>query len=192
MTSGQLVKASITPIKPKGDRIECMFNPKEYTLSKKGGWETAQSSNKDSGEGNFSGGSGATLSLQLFFDTYLSRPSPTTVVDVRVHTDKLWKLMLIHEETKNKKTGKGHPPEVLFQWGGTWFFKAVITNMQQQFTLFLPNGVPVRAMVTLELQQTEDKALMAGSQTTHQISEQIRRSGNPNDQRDAMAGGRAS
>ncbi len=176
MTSGQLVKASITPINPAGGRIEFMFNPKEYTLSKTANWDSASNSTQDAGEMNFSGGQGATLSLELFFDTYLNRTGGLGgVEDVRVHTDALWKLMLIDERTKNPKTDKGKPPEVLFQWGSTWYFKAILKNMQQQFTMFLPSGMPVRATVRLDLQQTEDKALMAAGTSTAQISEQLRR-----------------
>lgn len=172
MTSGQLVKASITPINPAGGRIEFMFNPREYTISKTAGWDAAPSGTQDAGDANFSGGHGATLSLQLFFDTYLNRAG-----DVRVHTDRLWKLLLMDEQTRHPKTGKGRPPEVLFQWGATWYFKAILKSMQQQFSLFLPDGTPVRALVTLELQQTEDKALMAASSSSAQLSEQLRAGG---------------
>ena len=39
---------------------------------------------------------------------------------------------------------KGKPTSVLFQWGQTWHFQAVITDIEQQFTLFMPDGTPVR------------------------------------------------
>lgn len=174
--NGQLVKASITPMNPSGPPIEFMFNPKEYTLSKSANWQESSSSAQNHGEKNFAGGSGAALSLQLFFDTYLHRSggSLDTVQDVRVHTDKLWKLTLIEPQTRDAKTGKGRPPEVLFQWGSTWHFKAVIKSVQQQFTLFMPNGMPVRATVTLELQQSEDAVLKPKGPTTFQISERNR------------------
>lgn len=183
MSNGQLVKASIKPVNPAGEAIEFMFNPKEYTLSKTANWPEAGSSTSDAGQKNFTGGQGATLSLQLFFDTYLHRRggSLDTVEDVRVHTDRLWQLLHIDQQTKDPKTDKSRPPEVLFQWGSTWHFKAVIKSMQQQFTLFMPNGMPVRAMVTLELQQSEDARLMPAGPSTYQISEQTRRvAGNAN------------
>lgn len=160
MTGGQLVKAAILPVDPPGDPIECLFNPREYTVAKTNAWRSTDTGTSNTGDVSFGGGGGATLSLELFFDTYLLRSSPATVVDVRQHTDRLWNLMLIDERTRHDKTLRGRPPEVVFQWGATWLFRAVVTGMRQQFTMFLPSGTPVRATVTLDLRQTEDRPLM--------------------------------
>lgn len=173
MSNGPLVKAVIKS-RETSEYVECLFNPKEYQVQKTNNWGPADNSTKDAHDLTFSGGSGAKLSMQLFFDTYL-RDDQTTVQDVRKHTDKLWQLMNIKPNLTDPKTKKGRPPKVVFMWGKNWLFDAVITSMQQQYTLFMPDGMPVRAMVTVEFQEAlEHKTLMGSSDGTFQISERIR------------------
>jgi len=157
--TGPLVKAVLKPVNPDRDPIPCLFNPREYTLQRTNTWRSGENATHDVGDLSFGGGGGAKLSLPLFFDTTLYGAGGPGGRDVRAHTDRLWTLMLIDGRTRHEKTGRGTPPEVIFQWGTTWYFRAVITGMQQQFSLFLADGTPVRATVTLELQQTEDRPL---------------------------------
>ena len=49
---------------------------------------------------------------------------------------------------------------LLFSWGGTSFpggardgFRCVVTSVRQQFTLFAPDGMPLRAKLTVELKE---------------------------------------
>ena len=80
------------------------------------------------------GGNPATLTMQLFFDTYDTKEQAK---DVRKeYTDAIWELMMIDPTLKDKKSKKGRPPKVHFQWGKTWSFDAVITSLKQNFTLF--------------------------------------------------------
>lgn len=163
MSSGPLVKAIIRAIEPPNTVVECLFNPKEYQIQRSNNWGPADNSTKDAHDLTFSGSSGAKLSMQLFFDTYLTkRGNGTSVVDVRTYTDKLWEMMNINDALRDPKTQKGRPPRVIFTWGQSWLFKAVITSMDQKFTMFMPNGIPVRAMVSVEFQEAEEhKALRA-------------------------------
>ena len=173
MSDGPLTKASIYTVEGPKLQVDCLFNPKEYTVAKTNNWGPADNSTKDAYDLTFSGGSGAKLTMQLFFDTYL-RDSQTSVLDVRTHTDVLWQMMNICEDLRDPKTKKGRPPKVMFMWGKNWLFNAVITSMQQQYTLFMPNGMPVRAMVSVEFQEAlEHKTLMEG-EGTYQISERVR------------------
>lgn len=174
MTDGPLVKAIIKSIEGPKIEVECLFNPKEYQVQKTNNWGPADNSTKDASDLTFSGGSGAKLSMQLFFDTYL-RDNEKTVRDVREYTDLLWQLMNIQEALRDPKTKKGRPPKVLFIWGKNWLFNAVITSMQQQYTLFMPNGMPVRAMVTVEFQEAlEHRTLRGSGEGTYAISERVR------------------
>ena len=64
--------------------------------------------------------------------------------------------MQIDSDTVDKKSGKGRPPTVRFQWGDL-IFDGVISNLSEKLTLFLPaNGKPVRAVVDLTLTQIRD------------------------------------
>lgn len=164
MSNGPLVKAKIITIEGKPIEVTCLFNPKEYQLQRSNNWGPSDNSTKNANDLTFSGSSGAKLSMQLFFDTYLQagRGSSSGASDVRQYTDKLWQMMNISEQLRDPKTQKGRPPKVLFTWGKNWLFNAVITSMQQQYTLFTPSGMPVRAMVTVEFQEAvEHKTLMA-------------------------------
>lgn len=175
MTTGPLVKAKIQSIEGKKIEVTCLFNPKEYQLQRSNNWGSAENSTKNAFDLTFSGSSGAKLSMQLFFDTYLQgrAPGSAQAQDVRVYTDPLWQLMNIDDTLRDPKTQKGRPPRVLFTWGKNWLFNAVITSMQQQYTMFTPSGMPVRAMVTVEFQESaEHRTLMADG--TSARSEAIR------------------
>lgn len=184
MSSGPLVKARIQTIDPPSIMLECLFNPKEYQLQRSNNWGQADNSTKNAHDMTFSGSSGAKLSMQLFFDTYLSARSPNAAPeDVRVHTDKLWRMMNVAEENRDKKTQKGRPPRVLFSWGKNWLFNAVITSMEQKYVMFMPDGMPVRAMVTIEFQEAvEHNTLFAGGSTSA-ISQAVRTVSGEIDQR---------
>ena len=125
MLQSGLVKAEIVSVE-SGERVKCLFNPTEYTFTK-------QNNYKDQKTGNnvpqieFGGGQPATLEMELFFDTYATAKSSGTPKDVRKEfTDKIWKLMIVDSKLKDAKNKKGRPPKVVFQWGQTWLFKAVI------------------------------------------------------------------
>jgi nucleoid-associated protein YgaU len=115
----------------------------------------------------FGGGQPATLAMELFFDTYAAARGGGEAKDVRKeYTDAIWKLMSVNDKLRDKKTNKGRPPTVRFQWGDAWSFNAVLTNVSQKFTLFLPNGTPVRATLTVTFQQVKDEAALAPQNPT--------------------------
>jgi len=151
--NGSLTKAVIINLE-SGNRVECMFNPQEYTFAKSNSWKAGSRSGANMPKLEFGSGQPATLSLQLFFDSYAAAK------DVRKEfTDALWELMLVDASLKDKKNKKGRPPKVRFQWGAAWSFDAVLTSMTQKFTLFLPDGTPVRATVDVQFQQVKDEKL---------------------------------
>ena len=150
---GELAKATITNLDTKKS-IECMFRPKEYTFSKSNSWTRGQVKGKNTPELEFSGGQPTTLTLELFFDTYESGK------DVRkAYTNAIWDLTMVNPKTKDPKTHKGRPPMCEFRWGSMWSFKAVITSINQKFTLFLPDGTPVRATLNVTFQQVEEEGI---------------------------------
>lgn len=163
-TSG-LVKAVIMNV-DAGDRVECLFNPKEYTFAKKNAWEQKKVTGANVPQLTFSGGQPATLQMDLFFDTY-AQSADGQAKDVRKeYTDKIWKLMMVDDKLKDPKNKKGRPPTVRFQWGNAWSFNAVIASIQQKFTLFLSDGTPVRATLTVSFEQLKDEAQLAPQNPT--------------------------
>jgi len=147
--------------------IECLFNPKEYAFSKSNTWQPDPKAGHDMPQLSFGGGQPSTLQMELLFDTYAIDRNGGKAADVRkVYTDKVWKLMLVDKRLKDSKSDKGRPPRVLFQWGTAWSFIAVITSLQQKFTLFDVDGTPVRATLTVGFQQVEDKAELGAQNPT--------------------------
>ncbi|HEX6289749.1 MAG TPA: hypothetical protein VFZ66_11190 [Herpetosiphonaceae bacterium] len=160
MRSGQLAKAEIINLHT-GEKVPCMFNPKEYTFSKSNGWKESETKGLDIPPLEFSGGEPSTLSIQLLFDTNESHSHLNLGVvagrDVRKYTKGLWDMMKINENRKHPKTKKGEPPYCRFVWGTMWSFEAVITSISQKFTLFAPDGTPLRAVLDVSFKQAFDE-----------------------------------
>lgn len=153
-------KAKIVKLDPPKDEITCLFNPNEYTFSKRNTWTEKKVKGKNVPELEFGGGASMTLKMQLFFDTY------TTGGDVRDITNKIWKLMSIDPNLTDMNSAKGRPPKVEFQWGATWSFEAVITEISQKFTLFRDNGIPVRATLDVSFLQATEAGKYPGQNPT--------------------------
>ena len=152
-----------------GEKVECYFRPKEYTFAKTNSWQPAPKAGANMPHLTFGGGQPATLQMELLFDTYARGRSGAggTAVDVRrEYTDKLWRLMLVDKTRAVPKSQKAQPPRVRFRWGEAWSFVAVITSLQQKFTLFDTDGTPVRAVVTVAFQQLEDSTELARQNPT--------------------------
>ncbi|HEY0737782.1 MAG TPA: hypothetical protein VGD69_22880 [Herpetosiphonaceae bacterium] len=150
MASGQLTKAEIENL-DTGKSVVCMFNPKEYTLSRSNNWTDKTSKGRDVPELEFGGGAPANLTLQLLFDTYETRG------DVSKITQKLWEMMKIVQSRTNPATKIGEPPHCQFKWGSVWAFEAVIVSISQKFTLFAADGTPLRAILDVTFKQIADQ-----------------------------------
>ncbi|GAA5503106.1 hypothetical protein Dxin01_02855 [Deinococcus xinjiangensis] len=165
-------KAQIVPLNAEGKSdgakpIECMFNPREYTITREVKWETQSNDTNDAGDKVYKGGSAAQLNLELFFDTYGNRKGGSSQVeDVRKYTERLWALTRMEEKNQssqaNKSVKKPIPAKVLFQWGGTWHFAAIIRSIEQQFMLFMPDGTPVRSVIKITLEQADTETHFYG------------------------------
>ncbi len=153
-TRGGLMAAAIYNKEDVSQIVHCMFNPNEYTLTKQNQWTQARNKGKNVPGLTFEQGGPQTLKLQLFFDTYAGEDEGS---DVREYTDRLWLLMMVEKDKKNRGSQKSSPPRVVFEWGGGLTFTGVITDMTQKFTLFSRDGMPLRATVDLSLRQWVDE-----------------------------------
>jgi hypothetical protein len=162
MPSSKPEKARIINVEDPAELpIECLFNPNEYTFSKRNTWSKGEIKGKNVPDLEFGGGDSMTLRMQLFFDTYAAGG------DVRQITNRIWKLMNINEGLlKDLTSAKGRPPMVLFQWGTTWSFEAVITDISQKFTLFRDDGTPVRATLDVTFLQAKEEMRFPGQNPT--------------------------
>jgi phage tail protein X len=167
MKNTSLVHADIINVDCPKDTVKVLFNPKEYTFKKSNQWQQKKKAGGNVPKMTFGGGQPASLDMELFFDTYTEKRSGEDARDVRkAYTDAIWKLMAVDKTLHEERNDTGRPPIVRFQWGEAWSFNAVITNISQKFTLFLPNGTPVRATLTVTFQQVEDEAMLAPQNPT--------------------------
>jgi len=98
----------------------------------------------------FKGGEAATYSLELFFDTTDQNPAGLfkSNRDVRRYTNDLLGLTLAKESsgTTGQTNDVVPPPPVRFYWGEFSLFTAVVESVEITFTMFDPDGTPVRAI----------------------------------------------
>lgn len=145
VTRSNLKPAKITNL-ANNEVVYCMFNPKEYKVSKSNSWTEKAAPGMAAPYLAFETGSLATLTLKLMFDTSFQR------TDVRAHTNKL-RTMTQNQMDKMKPTEpKAPPPAVAFEWGRL-YFKAVITSLTETLTLFDEEGLPLRADIDITLKE---------------------------------------
>lgn len=149
-----LQKAKIYELDEQGlnvkDRVvTCVFNPAEYTVSKSNTYKETSETQANAPKVDFKSVDSRQLSLSLIFDTYESGQ------DVNKKTQMLWEFMRPKEYRTSANKSKWKPPEVVFEWSG-FQFKASITNISQQFTLFTHQGVPVRSKVNVTFKEYID------------------------------------
>jgi hypothetical protein len=149
---GEMTKANILIMDGMrtGQMVPCMFRPKEYSIAKQNRWQPGEVKGRGVPQMEFKGGGSSSLTMELFFDTYEKGE------DVRQYTNQVFQLMAIDPLLIDPTTAKGRPPMVRFQWGPVISFKAVITNLTQKFTMFMSDGTPVRATLTVTFQETEE------------------------------------
>jgi nucleoid-associated protein YgaU len=126
---------------PGKDPIDVLFNPTEYELEASFGLEEKPVIGQRSVM-QFTGAAARTLTMDLLFDTYERR------TDVRNHTKKVYALTEMDPV-------KHRPPIVTFRWGSL-HFPCVVQSVRGRFTLFLDNGWPVRATLTVSFKEFVD------------------------------------
>lgn len=126
-------------------RIEVQFNPTEYTLSKGAQIAEIAIPGLDSPIQQFIRGDTEKLTLELFYDsTDAGRDETATPVDRLVRP--IYELVKIQPKTHA-------PPRIRVTWGVGLSFKAIVESVQRKYTLFNPNGVPLRATVSVTFRE---------------------------------------
>jgi nucleoid-associated protein YgaU len=126
----------------QSESVEALFNPERLTFSKSASWKTQNAAQRDTPELQFTNSEPRSLSVDLLFDTYDS-PGVTKEDVRRKYTDRLLGLTVV--ETHGDKH---RPPVCRLSWGRVGvFFQGVLERLEQQFTMFMDDGTPVRANV---------------------------------------------
>lgn len=125
-----------------GDRIPVMFNPEEYTVDRDINYAQTAIPGLSAPILQFVSGGSQSLEMELFLDTLEVHRAADRVLnraheDVRRLTRSLTDLMNVDRTTHA-------PPVLLFTWGSL-SFTCVLARASQRFTMFRPDGIPVRA-----------------------------------------------
>lgn len=156
-----LQKAKFKVLKQSGEEeVVVQFNPNSLTFAKKPKIAAINIPGIDSPLQQFVRGEIETLSVELFFDS-TEKGTGQNADSVTVETDKFYGLVKIDPETHA-------PPVCIFIWGQKFpgdslpemfqnqrrtQFKGLVTDVKQDFKLFSPEGTPLRAVLTVSINE---------------------------------------
>lgn len=144
----------------ESEDIPVQFNPKELSFRKSAQLGEINIPGLDSPLLQFVRGQNETLTLELFFDT-TDGGMGSDVVSVTQETDRIYQLVKINPDTHA-------PPICKFHWNSKFpgadvsihvgsqqrnSFQCLVERVEQRFTLFSPEGVPLRATLTVTLRE---------------------------------------
>lgn len=141
------------------DRISVQYNPTSFTLDKSVTHAEIAIPGLNSPLTQFVQGGTEKLSLTMLFDT-TDKGMGDQVTSVTTETDKIYALAMVDSD-------KHAPPICRFHWGDQFpgrhvgtvqasrrdGFRCVFESIKQEFTLFSPGGVPLRANLTCTLRE---------------------------------------
>jgi LysM repeat protein len=122
-----------------GESFPVMYNPEELTLEQGNTFAEVGIPGLDAPPSQYVRGKARALTMELFFDTY------EVGVDVRDHTAPIVRLL-------DKQPQTQAPPVLLFSMGRLQF-RCVLVDAGQRFTMFLPDGTPVRSTLSVRLHE---------------------------------------
>jgi nucleoid-associated protein YgaU len=133
--------------KEGGAQLSCRFNPREYSVTKSAKWsKTPAKGAKSAPKQEFLGANPRTMQMELFFDAWESQAA-----NVAKDVDTL--LGWTNPTQKSIAANKPNPPIVVFHWGTTASFDAYVKQVNAKFTLFKPDGSPLRATVGVTFEE---------------------------------------
>ena len=135
-----LEKATII-VMETNQQISVMFNPEEYSLDVGNTFAEIGIPGLKTPPIQYVRGNSRILKMDLFFDTFELRR------DVRISTNQITSLL-------NQNPATQAPPILLFSWGG-FNFRCVLETVGQRFTMFIEDGTPVRATLSVSFREYE-------------------------------------
>jgi hypothetical protein len=173
------VKAKLLNVEQSDRDVEFQFNPKEIRITRSVSWRAAASSKQQTGSapvqgdhrpasGPVSPDTGVTLpSYQgtapyqvsingILFDTFEARTNVDYYIEQlkETVTPVIWldaKGGVVQSESEGVKR---RPPTYIFTFGRSFEFVCAVTKLSWNYSVWLPDGTPLRALVNLELTET--------------------------------------
>ncbi|CAG0963705.1 MAG: LysM peptidoglycan-binding domain-containing protein [Candidatus Methanoperedens sp.] len=151
-----LIKAFLTRKDKPENIVPFLFNPKELNVEKSNQFADVNIPGLSSPILQFVRGNARSLTMDLFFDTYEQG------MDVRLYTDRITgcdsgsMFSQVPKGLMDIDSDLHAPPVCLFIWG-TFLFQCIIERATKKFTMFLPEGMPVRATLNITLKEYADE-----------------------------------
>jgi hypothetical protein len=139
----QLTKAMIRILdgEPEVSEFEVLFNPADYSVEYSSSYAETAPPGLNNPILQFVNGNAQVLTMELLFDTYTDGGG----FDVSERTRRFTDMLSID--------GDVHAPSrVEFSWG-VFSFVAIVEKISQRFTMFLADGTPVRANLSVTFKQ---------------------------------------
>jgi hypothetical protein len=141
------LKASLIP--QRGKKLTFRFNPKEYSVSKSAEWtRPTTKASKTAAKPEYHGPKPRTVSMEIFFDDWEGKGN--LVQDIET----LLKWMTPTKDSLHN--GQSEPMLLQFHWGDNQplaRFKGFLKSVNAKFTLFKPDGTPVRATASIQMEE---------------------------------------
>lgn len=145
-----LEKAKLIALDKGVENINFMFNPNEINFSRSMQLEQSKGARTNSGQNKVSFKHPNPYSLKIsniMLDTFEDKAS--VLEKVKPFTQAV-------EFTQQGEGEKKRPPIYLFTWGEkNSYLRCFVKNFDVKLTLFLPDGTPVRAVISLSLEQVD-------------------------------------
>jgi nucleoid-associated protein YgaU len=129
------------------------FNPKEYSISKSATWNRpTNKSAKSASKPEFGGVQPQAITMELFFDDW-----ENTKGDLVKDINQLLEWLKPTHDSISKK--KPQPQILQFRWGSNESltkFKGFLKSVSVKYTMFKPDGKPVRATANIALEEVPD------------------------------------
>lgn len=145
-----------------GINISAQYNPKELQVDMTVPWQQHQRPNSSGLQYEFTGAQGRTMSIDLLFDGFEQAQSVGGAVAI------LTQLATVRQPGSSDPEMR-RPHHCVATWGnvlGTGdaaSFECVITQISTKYTMFSQGGDPLRATVTLKLQEATRVTMASGS-----------------------------
>lgn len=134
------------------ESFQVLFNPTQYSLDKGNTIAQAAIPGLEAPILQYVHGNMRTLSMDLFFDTFEEG------TDVTDDTDQIYDLLYLDPST--------HAPPICELTWGMFYFRGVLDHVSGKFTLFLADGTPVRATLSVVFNEFIDVDVLVQEQPT--------------------------
>jgi hypothetical protein len=147
--------------------VKAQYNPGTLEISQNVPWKKPEAASKGGQQAKgppkddnfnaleFTGAEGRSMTLELLFDAF---EGGTDAVDVLASVQALENLAAVRDPTNTEEKMR-RPHHCVVVWGETLKnskgenFKCVIENLTTKYTMFDPNGKPLRATCTVKLKE---------------------------------------